>query len=284
MLQSCSHAFFFQELYLHMHTCVRLSYLSQAISTRKWRGIIPLGAQTRTDVLPYISLIPVFGYLWPGTSTTTPPPSPKPGRHRAFHHFLPMPSARSPGFSLHQSTVHKSNIKSIPKCPENQPYIHYLEIIIIILYAQSVPLNGSSPPTHPPTPQDHGKQPFAYKASARTPRLPRMISRPPKNPSRSRKHNGIYEHYIHTPSTNPAKQPIKFQYPATHIHRNAYPPSCPDVDSPHRIGQLSYCFFFFSFLFSPFSFSSLSPSFLPSLSPSLPPPPIHQPHRIQLPV
>ena len=43
-------------------------YLSQAISTRKWRGIIPMGAQTRTDVLPYISLIPVFGYLWPGTS------------------------------------------------------------------------------------------------------------------------------------------------------------------------------------------------------------------------
>ena len=28
-----------------------------------------MGAQTRTDVLPYISLIPVFGYLWPGTST-----------------------------------------------------------------------------------------------------------------------------------------------------------------------------------------------------------------------
>jgi len=28
------------------------------------------GAQTRTDVLPYISLIPVFGYLWPGTSTS----------------------------------------------------------------------------------------------------------------------------------------------------------------------------------------------------------------------
>jgi len=27
-----------------------------------------MGAQTRTDVLPYISLIPVFGYLWPGTS------------------------------------------------------------------------------------------------------------------------------------------------------------------------------------------------------------------------
>ena len=46
-------------------------YLSQAISTRKWRGIIPMGAQTRTDVLPYISLIPVFGYLWPGTSTIT---------------------------------------------------------------------------------------------------------------------------------------------------------------------------------------------------------------------
>ena len=32
-----------------------------------------MGAQTRTDVLPYISLIPVFGhkYLWPGTSTST---------------------------------------------------------------------------------------------------------------------------------------------------------------------------------------------------------------------
>jgi len=29
-----------------------------------------MGAQTRTDVLPYISLIPVFGYLWPGTSST----------------------------------------------------------------------------------------------------------------------------------------------------------------------------------------------------------------------
>jgi len=28
-----------------------------------------MGAQTRTDVLPYISLILVFGYLWPGTST-----------------------------------------------------------------------------------------------------------------------------------------------------------------------------------------------------------------------
>ena len=27
-----------------------------------------MGAQTRTDVLPYISLIPVFGYLWPGIS------------------------------------------------------------------------------------------------------------------------------------------------------------------------------------------------------------------------
>ena len=25
--------------------------------------------KTRTDVLSYISLIPVFGYLWPGTST-----------------------------------------------------------------------------------------------------------------------------------------------------------------------------------------------------------------------
>jgi len=29
-----------------------------------------MGAQTRTDVLPYISLIPVFGYLWPGTSSS----------------------------------------------------------------------------------------------------------------------------------------------------------------------------------------------------------------------
>ena len=48
--------------------CMVLWYLSQAISTRKWREIICMGAQTRTDVLPYISLIPVFGYLWPRTS------------------------------------------------------------------------------------------------------------------------------------------------------------------------------------------------------------------------
>jgi len=32
-----------------------------------------MGAQTCTDVLPYISLIPVFGYLWPGTSTSKNP-------------------------------------------------------------------------------------------------------------------------------------------------------------------------------------------------------------------
>ena len=32
-----------------------------------------MGAQTRTDVLPYISLIPVFGYLWPGTSSHSAP-------------------------------------------------------------------------------------------------------------------------------------------------------------------------------------------------------------------
>jgi len=31
----------------------------------KMGGIIRMGAQTRTDVLPYISLIPVFGYLCP---------------------------------------------------------------------------------------------------------------------------------------------------------------------------------------------------------------------------
>ena len=33
----------------------------------KQQDIFCIGAQTRTDVLPYISLIPVFGYLWPRT-------------------------------------------------------------------------------------------------------------------------------------------------------------------------------------------------------------------------
>ena len=28
-----------------------------------------MGTRTRTDVLPYISLISDFGYLWPGTSS-----------------------------------------------------------------------------------------------------------------------------------------------------------------------------------------------------------------------
>jgi len=56
-----------------------------------------MGAQARTDVLPYISLIPVFGYLWPGASTMEPntanracPVSTKqvarPG-YLGFHHY-----------------------------------------------------------------------------------------------------------------------------------------------------------------------------------------------------
>ena len=52
------------------HKTRATGYLSQAISTRKWGVIICMGAQARTDVLSYISLIPVFGYLWPGTSRT----------------------------------------------------------------------------------------------------------------------------------------------------------------------------------------------------------------------
>jgi len=32
-------------------------------------GIFCMGAQTRTDILPYMSLIPVFGYFMRGTST-----------------------------------------------------------------------------------------------------------------------------------------------------------------------------------------------------------------------
>ena len=31
-------------------------------------GIFCIGARTRTDILPYISLIPVFGYFMRGTS------------------------------------------------------------------------------------------------------------------------------------------------------------------------------------------------------------------------
>ena len=32
-------------------------------------GMFCMGAQARTDILPYISLIPVFGYFMRGTST-----------------------------------------------------------------------------------------------------------------------------------------------------------------------------------------------------------------------
>ena len=32
-------------------------------------GIFCMGAQTRTDILPYMSLIPVFGYFMRGTSS-----------------------------------------------------------------------------------------------------------------------------------------------------------------------------------------------------------------------
>jgi len=36
----------------------------------KTGGIFCMGAQTRTDILPYISIIPVFGYFFRGSSST----------------------------------------------------------------------------------------------------------------------------------------------------------------------------------------------------------------------
>jgi len=62
--------------------CGSLRYLLRAISAPNWRGIICMGAQTSTDVLPYISLIPVFGYLLPGTSTHCLQSSPSCGWHK----------------------------------------------------------------------------------------------------------------------------------------------------------------------------------------------------------